>query len=56
MGKHEKKKRKEKERKRRDGPPGELVERADRFQVFAPGTLRLDEVDLSLTVARRAYE
>ncbi|HEX7488843.1 MAG TPA: hypothetical protein VF341_08045, partial [Anaeromyxobacteraceae bacterium] len=55
MGKHEKR-RKEQRRKRREGAAGELVERADRFQVFAPGTLRLDEVDLTLTVERRAYE
>ncbi|HEX7624439.1 MAG TPA: hypothetical protein VF400_12760, partial [Anaeromyxobacteraceae bacterium] len=55
MGKHEKR-RKEQRRKRREGAAGELVERADRFQVFAPGTLRLDEVDLSLTVERRTYE
>ncbi len=38
------------------GPRGGLVERADRFQVFAPGTLRLDEVDLSVQVERRRYE
>ena len=34
-------------RGRRGGPtaPDVLVERADRFQVYAPGTLRLDAVD-----------
>ena len=56
MGKREKRRRKKPEEKRRDGAAGGLVERAERFQVFAPGTLRLDEVDLSLTVERRAYE
>jgi polyphosphate kinase 2 (PPK2 family) len=40
----------------RPGRPGGLVERADRFPAFAPGTLRLDELDLSATVDRRRYE
>ncbi|HEX8910335.1 MAG TPA: polyphosphate kinase [Anaeromyxobacteraceae bacterium] len=40
----------------RPGRPGGLVERADRFPAFAPGTLRLDELDLSVTVDRRRYE
>jgi AMP-polyphosphate phosphotransferase len=56
MGKHAKQLRKAREKKRRDGAASGLVERAERFQVFAPGTLRLDEVDLSPTVERRAYE
>lgn len=33
-----------------------VVERALRFEAYAPGTLRLDEVDLSAEVARPAYE
>jgi polyphosphate kinase 2 (PPK2 family) len=36
--------------------PGGLIERADRFQAFAPGTLRLDEVDLSPRADPRRYE
>ncbi len=45
-------------RGRQGGPtaPGVLVERADRFQVYAPGTLRLDAVDLARTVAHDRYE
>jgi polyphosphate kinase 2 (PPK2 family) len=35
--------------------PGRLVERADRFEAYAPGTLRLDEVDLSRRVERDRY-
>ena len=35
---------------------GALVERADRFQTYAPGTLRLDEVDLSVRADPRRYE
>jgi polyphosphate kinase 2 (PPK2 family) len=33
-----------------------LVERADRFDAYAPGTLRLDRVDLSAHVPRDRYE
>jgi polyphosphate kinase 2 (PPK2 family) len=33
-----------------------LVERADRFEAYAPGTLRLDQVDLSARVARERYQ
>ena len=36
--------------------PGELVTREDRFEVYAPGTLRLDEVDLAASVERATYE
>jgi polyphosphate kinase 2 (PPK2 family) len=38
------------------GRAGELVVRSDAFQAYAPGTLRLDEVDLSASVERDAYE
>jgi len=38
------------------GRAGELVVRTDAFEAFAPGTLRLEDVDLSATVARDAYE
>jgi polyphosphate kinase 2 (PPK2 family) len=36
--------------------PGEIVAREDRFEAYAPGTLRLDEVDLSASVDRPKYE
>lgn len=35
---------------------GGLVERAHRFEAYAPGTLRLDDVDLSREVPRARYE
>jgi polyphosphate kinase 2 (PPK2 family) len=38
------------------GRAGQLVTRSDSFEAYAPGTLRLDDVDLSATVAREAYE
>ncbi len=35
---------------------GELVTREERFEAYAPGTLRLDEVDLTASVDRPRYE
>ncbi len=49
-------------RKKRDGAagplprPGTLVFREQRFETYAPGTLRLDTVDLDAKVPRPAYE
>lgn len=40
--------------RRRKGPA--TVERADRFDAYAPGALRLDGVDLSAQVPRERYE
>jgi polyphosphate kinase 2 (PPK2 family) len=38
------------------GRAGQIVAGADAFQAYAPGTLRLDDVDLSASVPRDAYE
>ncbi len=35
---------------------GKRVERADRFEAYAPGTLRLEDVDLSAQVVRERYD
>jgi len=46
-----------KQRRREKAPrPGEISVREDRFDVYAPGTLRLDEVDLTANVNRKKYE
>lgn len=42
--------------KTRGGEKAALVERADTFPAYAPGSLRLDEVDLSATVTREDYD
>ena len=62
MGKG-KEKRKAEHRARHSGPgaagggrAGELVNRAQTFQAYAPGTLRLDDLDLGATVERDVYE
>jgi AMP-polyphosphate phosphotransferase len=38
------------------GSPGQLVLRTDSFEAWAPGTLRLDRLELSAEVERAAYE
>jgi polyphosphate kinase 2 (PPK2 family) len=38
------------------GRAGQLVTRSDAFEAYAPGTLRLEDVDLAAVVARDAYE
>ncbi len=47
-----------KRKKKHEKPPrpGELVVREDRFEAYASGTLRLDDVDLTAIVERDKYE
>src|SRR5690349_4032764 len=51
MSKHKKK-----DKKKHHQRAGEVVERQISFQVYAPGTLTLDAVDLSAAVAPAHYE